>query len=96
MNMEVFHEAGNACKRAEWYLADVNEIRLLQVHVELNQHTQHLIAELFVLHQGHADLQTISKEATDIVLHTGRGKSSRSFIMTVLTLEAHVQKENAK
>lgn len=50
------------------YLADVDEIWLLQVHVELDQHTQHLITELLVLHQGHADLQAVGQEATHIIL----------------------------
>lgn len=81
------HEKDNAYKGAQWYLADVNKVWLLQVHVELNKHPQHLIAELFVLHQGHADLQAISKKTTDIVLHTGKEKQSALIVMTKAFLE---------
>lgn len=57
-----------------YYLTDIDEIRLLQVHVELDQHPQHLIAELLVLHQGHADLQAVGQEAINIILHEKRKK----------------------
>lgn len=51
------------------YLADINEIRFLQVHVELDQNSQDLITKLLVLHQGHAHLQAVGKEADHIILY---------------------------
>lgn len=50
------------------YLTDIDEIRFFQVHVEFDQHPQHVVTELLVLHQGHAHLQAVGKEATHIIL----------------------------
>lgn len=50
------------------YLTDIDEIWFFQVHVEFDQHPQHVVTELLVLHQGHAHLQAVGKEATHIIL----------------------------
>lgn len=56
----------------ESYLAHVDEIGLLQVHVELNEHSENLVTELFILHQRHADLQAVGQQTTDIILQRGK------------------------
>lgn len=56
------------------YLADINKIRFFQVHVQFDQHSQNLISELLVLHQGHAHLQAVGKKAAHIILQKRREK----------------------
>lgn len=56
------------------YLADINKIRFFQVHVQFDQHSQNLIPELLVLHQGHAHLQAVGKKAAHIILQKRREK----------------------
>lgn len=55
-------------ERSICYLTDIDEIGFFQVHVEFDQHPQHVVTELLVLHQGHAHLQAVGKEATHIIL----------------------------
>ena len=60
------------------YLTNINEIGLLQVlHVELDQHTEHLITEALVLHQGHADLQAVGQEAAHVILRNRKRQTNR-------------------
>lgn len=61
------------------YLADVNKIRFFQVHVQFDQHSQNLISELLVLHQGHAHLQAVGKKAAHIILQKRRKKNYSAF-----------------
>ena len=59
------------------YLTNINEVWLFEVHVELDQHTEHLITETLVLHQGHADLQAVGQQAAHVVLqNTKRHRES--------------------
>lgn len=64
-------------ERSICYLTDIDEIGFFQVHVEFDQHPQHVVTELLVLHQGHAHLQAVGKEATHIILE-GKWKERNS------------------
>lgn len=65
---------------SEPHLTDVDEVRLLQVHVELDEDSEHLVTELLILHKRHADLQAVGKESADIVLRTTKNKTNKRFV----------------
>ena len=58
------------------YLTNINEVGLLQVHVELDQHTEHLITEALVLHQGHAHLQAVGQKAAHVILQNRKRQTN--------------------
>lgn len=62
------NDLGEAWEKNIFYLANINEVRLFQIHIEFDEHTQHFITKLLVLHQGHADLQAVGEMATHIGL----------------------------
>lgn len=41
------------------YLANVNEVGHFQIHVQLDKNSENFVTKLLVLHEGHADLQTV-------------------------------------
>lgn len=69
------------------YLADINEIRFFQIHVQFDQHSQNLISELLVLHQGHAHLQAVGKKAAHVILQNRRRERKKLSIYQMLQVK---------